>query len=204
MSQAHANQRKSLQLARRSADATLVKLALPTPSLDGLLALLVTDLEGFTSLVEQLGDAKAQLVIREHDRLLRARMHDWSGHEVAHTGDGFLAAFRSVKAALQCARDMQRTLADRLEDARAYPLRARMGLHAGEPLTEDTRLFGTCMNTAVRVCERAAAQSVLVTDVVKQLAQGHFSFAQGTTHQLKGLTQPVVLYDFAWREHAAG
>jgi class 3 adenylate cyclase len=119
-------------------------------------------------------------------------------------GDGFLATFRSVKAALLCARDMQHALAERLQDQHAYPMRARMGLHAGEPLSEDgTRLFGTCLNVAVRVCGKARAEAVLVSDVVAQLAQGHFSFKHGTAHTLKGLERPVVLHEFAWREHAS-
>ena len=80
MSQTLAHNPKSLRLA----NPTLVKLATPVSPLDGLLALLVTDVEGFTSLVETLGDAQAQLVMREHDQLLRASIRDGCGQEVAH------------------------------------------------------------------------------------------------------------------------
>jgi len=78
-----------------------------TTALDGLLALLVTDLAGFTPLVERLGDRRSQRVIQHHNRALRACIEAHRGVEVAHLGDGLLGAFRSVSSALQCARAMQ-------------------------------------------------------------------------------------------------
>jgi class 3 adenylate cyclase len=80
-------------------------------------------------------------------------------------------------------------------------LRARVGVHAGEPLPEDARLFGHCVNTAVRVCGVAEPGHVLVTDVVKQLTQGRFRFSGGASRTLKGFSAPVELYEFAW-QHA--
>lgn len=162
----------------------------------GLLALMVTDLEGFTGLVDSLGDVEARALIREHNLIVRSCIRRRSGHEVAHTGDGFITAFRSVVAAIECARDLQAAL------ARELPLRARIGIHAGEPLQEEERLFGQCVNTAVRVCAAAQPGRVLVTDVVKQLARGRFSFGPGTLHGLKGLSQPIVLHDFVAAEHS--
>ena len=64
-------------------------------------------------------------------------------------------------------------------------------------------MFGTCINTTVRVCSQAAAESVLVTELVKQLAQGHFAFGNGKVHKLKGIEQPITLFDFPWREITA-
>jgi class 3 adenylate cyclase len=57
------------------------------------------------------------------------------------------------------------------------------------------------VNTAVRVCAIAEAGRVLVTDVIAQLAQGRFELSGGQAHELKGISAPVHLHDFAW-EHA--
>lgn len=182
-----------------SSRGRLLKFPLEPPSaFEGLLALLVTDLVGFTALVEHLGDVRAQSIMQEHNRILRGCIQRQGGREVTHTGDGLFAAFRSISGALLCAQAMQRELAEYSELHPDVPLRARMGVHAGEPLPEETRLFGHCVNQTVRVCGAASAARVLVSDAVKQLAQGRFEFGAGCMHQLKGMSAPVRLYEFAW------
>lgn len=167
----------------------------PVPQ-DGLLGLVVTDLQSFTSLVTKLGDTQARSWIREHNRLLREAIEQAHGWEVAHTGDGVIAAFRSLQAALQCTRSIQDQLAAYTRAHANQPLRARIGVHAGEPLAEDGRLFGTAVNTTVRVCARAHAGQILVTDVVRQLACGcGFVFVEQEVSTLKGLDSELRLYE---------
>ena len=173
----------------------------PAPS--GLLALLVTDLAGFTPLVERLGDRRSQHVIQHHNRALRACVDAHHGMEVTHMGDGLLTAFRSVANALRCARAMQLELAEQRSNDPQAPLHARMGLHAGEPLPEEDRLFGHCVNVSVRVCAQARADSVLVSHLVKELAQGQFEFKSGRNYLLKGVAAPACLYEFEWGEARA-
>jgi class 3 adenylate cyclase len=165
----------------------------------GLLALLVTDLEGFTSLVERLGDVEAREWMHAHNRIVRDAILAHGGREVAHTGDGIMAAFRSVAAALAAAIEVQRGLCAHTRNNQGAPLRARIGVHAGEPLPEEGRLFGTCVNTAVRVCAAAPAQSVLVSDLARQLAAGRsFRFAGSRAVALKGLGQPMQVHELLW------
>ena len=76
-----------------------------------------------------------------------------------------MAAFRSVAAALQATIEIQCALEAHTRAQPEAPLRARVGVHAGEPLPEEGRLFGTCVNTAVRVCAAAGGQRVLVSDL---------------------------------------
>jgi class 3 adenylate cyclase len=178
-----------------------------SPQLDGLLGLVVTDLEAFSTWVARLGDTQARLWMREHNRLIREALAEAGGHEVTHTGDGLIAAFRSLHAALSFTQRIQERLAD-YSRARSHgdaPLCARIGVHAGEPLPEEGRLFGACVNTTVRVCARAQAGQTLVTDVVRQLAQGRaFEFAEQGLATLKGVPQPLHLHELVWaqREHA--
>ena len=174
------------------------RLRSETP-LDGLLALLVTDLQGFTSMVERLGDARSQAVMHTHNRVLRRCLQLRRGVEVAHTGDGVVAAFRSAAAALQCAAEIQAQFAQHNRSNPETPLHARMGLHAGEPLPEEGRLFGLCINVAVRACAEAPAGGVLVTHVVSQLAQGRFVFGAGRDYALKGFSGLTQLYAFEWQ-----
>jgi class 3 adenylate cyclase len=172
---------------------------------DALLAILVTDLEGFTPLVQRLGDEAAQRVMRTHDRILRDCLAAQAGDEIAHTGDGVLAAFRSVVRALTCAGEIQNTLRRYNRNHEQAPLRVRIGIHAGEPLPQDDRLFGSCVITAVRICSAAEAERVLVSDLVWQLAAGRsFEFRQHGCVELKGLHKPVQLHELRWRRTRTG
>jgi class 3 adenylate cyclase len=96
---------------------------------------------------------------------------------------------------------MQQMLEElRLPEA-ACRLRMRIGVHAGEPLPEDGRLFGTCINTAVRVCSAAPPSRVVVSDVVCLLASGRsFKFAPLGLIALKGFDSPMPLSEFLWRD----
>jgi class 3 adenylate cyclase len=172
-------------------------------STEALLAILVTDLEAFTPLVLRLGDAAAQRVMRVHNRALRDCLGAHAGREIAHTGDGVLAAFRSVARALTCAAEMQFSLRRFSRTHPQTPLRVRIGIHAGEPLPEDGRLFGTCVNTAVRICSVTQAAHVLVSDVVCQLAAGRdFEFHHRGRYALKGLKDPLRLHELCWSAQA--
>jgi len=183
-------------LARASSELVFNWRRRRAPALEGLLGLVVTDLQSFTSLVTRLGDTQARSWIREHNRLVRSAIEQTGGYEVAHTGDGVIAAFRSLHAALHCTRSMQDQLASYTRAHSQQPLCARIGVHAGEPLPDDGRLFGTAVNTAVRVCARAEAGQILVTDVVRQLAQGcGFGFVEQEAGALKGLCEGVRLYE---------
>ena len=172
----------------------------PAPAGPELLALLVSDLEGFTALVEQLGDAAARELMRVHNAILRGCVTRHGGVEVWHTGDGMLAAFRSVASALEAAIDLQHSLRCRGAEQSGPALIARVGVHAGEPLPEEDRLFGTCVNTAARICARAGSQQIVVSEVVRLLAAGcNFDFVALGPAPLKGLKMTVPLHELRWR-----
>jgi class 3 adenylate cyclase len=61
-------------------------------------------------------------------------------------------------------------------------------------------LFGTCLNTAVRVCAVASAESVLVSELACQLVAGRpFRFNDGAVVALKGLREPLRVRELIWR-----
>lgn len=161
--------------------------------------LLATDIEGFTRTVRRLGDGYGRTLIRTHNRLLRDCLQRNRGREVAHTGDGILAAFGSLRRAIACAAEMQRALQRYNVGHDDAPLRVRIGLHVGAPLPEEGRLFGSCVNETVRICSAAQAGRVLVSELVWQLAtNGEFQFSDSGLFDLKGLDQPLHLYELDW------
>jgi adenylate cyclase len=168
------------------------------------LTLLVTDLEAFTSMTEQLGDAPAQQVIRLHNQVLRSCLRRFRGREVFHSGDGMLAVFDRAARALDCARGMQLALQEYNQSGVLTPFRVRIGIHAGLPLREEKRLFGSCVNAAVRICSVAEPERILVSDaVLEQLDCRMWNLSPRGSYPLRGLAKPVALSELLWREAVA-
>lgn len=161
-----------------------------------LLVLMVTDLVGFTPLVNRLGDLEAQRLMRVHNQILRSCVTSRRGVEIAHTGDGMLTAFRSIYDALRCAQDVQKKFYQYSERYPNTPLIARIGLNVGEPEPEDGRLFGACVNMTVRICAEARPRTILASELVYQVAKGKLMrFVDRGIFELKGLADPTRLFE---------
>jgi adenylate cyclase len=158
-----------------------------------------TDIEGSTAATQRLGDAEAHAMLRAHNDIVREALHTFGGDEVKHTGDGIMASFTSVTLALECAIQIQRGVAMH-SDTTHVPFNVRIGINAGEPVVEGGDLFGTAVQMASRVCNRAEPQQILVTDVIRQLVAGKgFLFADRGESELRGFEDPVRLYEVRWR-----
>jgi class 3 adenylate cyclase len=107
---------------------------------------------------------------------------------VKHTGDGIVASFPSAVSAVQAGFAIQREMA-------SGEVRVRVGINAGEPIAEDDDLFGTAVQLAARITDRAEPGQVLVSNVVRELCAGKtFEFTSLGDATLKGFDEPVTLY----------
>jgi len=158
---------------------------------------LFTDIEDSTALTQHLGDARAQVLVRAHNIIVREALRQHGGTEIKHTGDGIMASFHSASGALECAVAIQRAV-EAQSDAQ---LRVHVGLNAGEPVAEEQDLFGTSVQLARRICDQATGGEILASDVVRQLAAGKgFLFAGRGETALRGFEDPVRLYEVRWRD----
>jgi class 3 adenylate cyclase len=154
-----------------------------------------TDIEGSTLLTQRLGDEAAQRLLREHNETVRGALDSYNGKEIKHTGDGIMASFFSASRAVGCAIHIQHTFADRNAANPEDTVRIRIGLNAGEPIAEGNDLFGTSVQLARRICDRAEPGQVLVSNVVRQLVAGKgFAFEHLGAEIFKGFEEPVALY----------
>jgi class 3 adenylate cyclase len=161
-----------------------------------------TDLEGSTSLTQRLGDAQAMTVLRAHDGIIRDAIQRHGGSEVKHTGDGLMAAFPSVAKAIECAIQIERRFA---KDGAGQRLRVRIGMSAGEPVTEHSDFFGAAVQLAARLVARADPGTVLVSSAVRDLALGKgFVFRKRGRMRLKGFAEPAQVFEVLWQENATG
>jgi class 3 adenylate cyclase/pimeloyl-ACP methyl ester carboxylesterase len=176
-----------------------------TSSTAAFRTIMFTDITDSTSLTQRLGDAKAQELVRAHNQIVREALRVHGGSEVKHTGDGIMASFPSASAALQCAIDIERSIAKRNraldDDQQDSVMSVHIGVNAGEPVAEGTDLFGTAVQLARRICDEAGGGEVFVADVVRQLAAGkEFLFSDRGESVLRGFEDPVRLYELHWQK----
>ena len=160
--------------------------------------ILFTDMEGSTTLTQKLGDARAMTLLRTHDEIVREALEQNGGSEVKHTGDGVMASFPSVVGGIRCAVRIQDRLREANERLEA-PLRVRIGLAAGEPVTERDDLFGATVQLAARLCAKAEPGSILASGAVHDLALGKgFAFRKRGRLRLKGFDEAVTVFEVEW------
>jgi class 3 adenylate cyclase len=174
--------------------------AAAAPRSSGSVTILFTDMESSTDLTGRLGDEGAQELVRAHNRIVREALRAHAGSDIKHTGDGIMASFGSAGDALECAVAIQRAVAARNESAETG-FRVRIGLNAGEPVAEESDLFGTSVQLAARIRDHAQPGQILASNVVRELVAGKpFLFADGGQVALKGFEEPVRVFEVRWQE----
>ena len=165
-------------------------------------ALLLTDVVDSTKLSEELGNRAMAEVWAAHDRVARDLLPVWHGREIDKT-DGMLLMFDSPSDALHYALAYHQALA-RLPVA----LKARAGLHVGpvvlrENSPEDVargakplEVEGLAKPTAARVMALARGGQTLISDEArKALVEGAWTLQSHGHWMLKGLAEPVELFE---------
>jgi len=165
----------------------------------GFRAILFTDIEGSTPLSEKLGDVKATELVRQHDDIVERALGSLGGTRVKHTGDGIMASFVSAARAVECAIAIQR----QINNGGGPPegrIRIRIGISAGEPVTDRDDLFGAAVALARRICDGTDPSCILVSAAVRELCLGKgFTFEDRGRRRLKGFREPARLYGVRWQ-----
>ena len=161
----------------------------------GLRAIMFTDLVGSTQISSRDGDATSLALLGHHDRIVREALSSHGGREVKHTGDGIFASFSHVSAAVACALEIQVGFGEPT-NGDTDEGRLRIGISAGEPVSQHEDLFGAVVNLASRICGHASAGQVLVSSAVRELLVGKpVSFVDRGPIALKGFDDPVRLFE---------
>ncbi len=175
---------------------------------------LFSDIKGSTALQEDLDPEEARAVIDPALKLMIDAVHHYDGYVVQSTGDGIFALFgaptaqedhpqRALYAALLMQEGMRRYSA-RLREAGSPPIEARVGVNTGEVVVRSLRTdeahveytpIGHTTNLAARMQTLAPTGSVVTTDATRQLSEGYFTFKSLGSTRVKGVTQPVNVWE---------
>lgn len=167
-------------------------MGLPT----GTVTFWMTDVEGSTRLLQELGPGYAGL-LAEHHAIIRAAVDAGGGTEVDTEGDAFFCVFRGARGAVEAAARAQRDLSAHPWPGNR-PVRVRMGLHTGEGMLESTGYVGLDVHRTARVAAAAHGGQVVVTATTRALMDNAWPAGVGYvflgSHRLKDLESPELLY----------
>lgn len=154
-----------------------------------LAAVLSADVAGYSRMVAADEEGTLKRVSAAVREVIRPTVEGHAGEVVKTTGDGVLAAFPSVVAALQSALKIQKTLAHDEQP----PLAFRIGLNVADVVVEDGDIFGDGVIVATRLQELADAGGICVSDRVHDDTRGRLDveFDDLGPQQLKNLPRAV-------------
>ena len=167
----------------------------------GPVTVMFTDMVGSTALTQTKGDAVAQQVVRAHNRITREALTDHAGKEIKHTGDGIMASFSSTSNSVEAAINIQRQVESHNMANPDLPVHIKIGINAGEPISEDDDLFGTTVQLAARIVDKAQSEQIFVSEIVRGICAGKpLKFTNRGGFDMKGFGEAINLYEVVWRQ----
>lgn len=148
----------------------------------------------------RLGDALYLEQLRTHDRLVRARLREFGGREIKHTGDGLNAVFEDPADAMRCALAAQADFDRWHMDEPELALQIRCGLARGRLVPSGGDFFGLVQAEAARLCSMAKPGEVLASgDVLQGIDAPAFLAESLGRHALRGLPERTDVFRLSFR-----
>ena len=190
---------------------------------------LFADIKGSMALLEDLDPEEARHIIDPALRLMMEAVHRYEGYVAQSLGDGIFALFGApiahedhAQRALYAALRMQEAMAQysqRLRGERGVTLEIRVGVNTGDVVlrairTDDLHTdyvpIGHATSLAARLQSLATGGAIVVSAPTYTLTEGYFTYTSLGTAQVKGVSEPVPLYQVVgvgplrtWLEMAA-
>jgi TolB-like protein/class 3 adenylate cyclase len=168
-----------------------------------LVPIVSLDVVGYSRLTERNERQTLRLVRKVYDHLVHATIAEAGGKVFKTMGDGLLAEFNSVIAAIQWTADLQREIWQRRLRAPGGELfQARAGIVLADVLVSGNDLYGNGINLAVRVQNHSPPGGMCITKWMYQYLDGHLDldFTDLGPTELKNISKTVRIY--TW--HPAG
>lgn len=154
-----------------------------------LTAILFADIEGYTAIMH--GDEMlANTIAAKFRKHLEEQVALHHGHVQEWHGDGALCLFDSAVAAVQAAIAVQKEM--RKEPV--VPL--RIGIHAGDVVLQEDKIYGDVVNIASRIESFAQAGGVFISEkIYDEIRNQHDIRAVSLgLYRLKNITEPMQIF----------
>ncbi len=153
-----------------------------------LAAIMFTDIQGYTSLMQE-NEEKGIEARDKHRRIFNSITEKYNGRILQYYGDGTLSIFDSAIDAVNCGIEMQLGF---LKDT----IPVRIGIHTGDIILTEDDIIGDGVNVASRIESIAVPGSVLVSDKVNDEIknQGSIKASLLKTIKFKNINKPIEVY----------
>jgi class 3 adenylate cyclase/TolB-like protein len=167
------------------------------PIIRRLGAIVITDVVGYTRLMEQdEGGTHARL--REvRDDIVDPEITACNGRIVRTTGDGMLLEFGSAAAALRFAIEVQRSMAERNEAlASDQKLNFRIGINLGDIIVDGADIAGDGVNIAARLETLSEPGGICISSAVHDQIHEDLGvqFVDIGNQYVKNIARPIRVY----------
>lgn len=161
-----------------------------------LSAILMVDVSGFSRMMGRDEEGTTALIREFHTRT-KSLLESHEGRVVDTAGDSVFGEFDSVINAVRCAQAIQGAQAgvnaDRPPNER---IETRIGVHLGDVIVQDYRVYGDGVNIAARLQSVAAPGSICISEAVFQQVNNKLdlTFEDLGVQELKNIEHPIRLY----------
>jgi len=162
-----------------------------------LTAILSADVAGYSGLMEADESGTLERLKANRSGIFNPQIAIYGGRVFKLIGDGALAEFPSVIAALECALAIQeateKTAAAESADRR---IRYRIGINLGEVIVEGDDIYGDGVNIASRIQSLAPVGGVAISKIVRESVEGKMAcaFEDMGQQSLKSIERPVHVF----------
>lgn len=161
-----------------------------------LVAIVSADVAGYSRLMSLDGVGTVQTLTDYRDEL-GSLVEKYRGRVVDTPGDNALVEFPSATAAVECAIEFQDVIAKRNVDIPTERrMEFRIGIHLGEVMFADDRIYGEGVNVAARLEAMAPVGGICVSKTVRDQVASNIdaTFIDLGEQSLKNIPQPVQAY----------
>ena len=157
------------------------------------LAIVFTDLVGFSDWALEVGDDIALELLREVADAIEPPVVNHHGEVVKRLGDGMMAVFPDPDDAVVAVLEARARL-DRVEVA-GYGPRMRAGMHVGSPRRLGNDYLGVDVNVAARVADHASGSEFLISgDALDELDRETIETRKKLRFRAKGVPSDVAVH----------
>jgi len=155
-------------------------------------AILFTDLVGFSSWALEAGDEPALRLLREVAAAIEPPVSERRGEVVKRLGDGLMAAFWDAPSAAAAAFAAHERIA--AVEVEGFRPQLRTGIHLGRPRKVGGDYLGVDVNIAARLCDAAKPGEILVSDRVLLQLDPNAVISKKRRFRAKGAPKDLAAY----------
>jgi class 3 adenylate cyclase len=161
------------------------------------LAIIMTDIVGFTEATVHQSRSDIDVLLDTHNRILLPIVRRYHGRHIKSIGDALLLVYRSPTDAMLCAMAMQDALYEyNRSRAKDKQIRIRVGASLGEVRVTRNDVFGEPVNLTSRIAGVTPPDEIYLSEALYMaMNKAEVPSQEVGWKELKGIGQPVRVYN---------